>query len=57
MRRADRGAALDHDNALRLEATFRELCDDGMTVVWVTHDGRQAKRIAHRTLVLADGVI
>ena len=31
-------AALDHDNALKLEATFRELCAGGMTVVWVTHD-------------------
>ena len=50
-------AALDHDNALRLEATFRELCADGMTVVWVTHDAAQAKRIADRTLVLAGGAL
>ena len=48
-------AALDHDNALRLEATFRQLCADGLTVAWVTHDPRQAERIADRTLLLADG--
>ena len=45
-------AALDHDNALRLEATFRELCAAGMAVVWVTHDRDQAGRIAGRTMVL-----
>jgi putative ABC transport system ATP-binding protein len=50
-------AALDHDNALRLEATFRELCAGGMSVVWVTHDRRQAERIADRTLLLADGAL
>lgn len=50
-------AALDHDNALRLEATFRELCADGMTVVWVTHDAAQAERIADRTLLLAAGAL
>lgn len=50
-------AALDHDNALRLEATFRELCADGMTVVWVTHEAAQAERIADRTLLLAGGAV
>jgi putative ABC transport system ATP-binding protein len=50
-------AALDHDNALRLEATFRELCGDGMAVLWVTHDARQAERIAQRTLRLVDGAL
>jgi putative ABC transport system ATP-binding protein len=45
-------AALDHDNALRLEATFRDLCAAGMAVVWVTHDRDQAGRIADRTMVL-----
>jgi putative ABC transport system ATP-binding protein len=50
-------AALDHDNALRLEATFAELCAGGMTVVWVTHDPQQAERIGDRTLLLADGAL
>jgi putative ABC transport system ATP-binding protein len=45
-------AALDHDNALRLEATFQDLCAAGMTVVWVTHDPDQAGRIADRTMRL-----
>ena len=50
-------AALDLDNALRLEATFHELCANGMTVLWVTHDPHQAERIAERTLVLVDGAL
>lgn len=50
-------ASLDHENALRLEATFRELCANGMSVVFVTHDAGQADRIADRTLVLADGTL
>jgi len=50
-------AALDHENALRLEATFRRLCAKRMTVVWVTHDARQAERIADRTLRLTKGVL
>ena len=50
-------AALDHDNAVRLEATFAELCGGGMTVVWVTHDPQQAERIGDRTLLLADGAL
>lgn len=48
-------ASLDQENALRLEATFRELCAAGLTVVWVTHDPSQAERLADRTLRLADG--
>jgi putative ABC transport system ATP-binding protein len=48
-------AALDRDNALRLEATFRELCADGVTVLWVTHDSGQAERIADRTMTIVDG--
>lgn len=50
-------AALDHDNALRLEATFRQLRADGTSVVWVTHDRRQAQRVADRTLLLAGGAL
>ena len=50
-------AALDHDNAHRLEATIRELCADGLSVVWVTHDRDQAERIADRTLLLAGGAL
>lgn len=49
--------SLDHDNALRLEATFRDLCKSGMSVLFVTHDAQQAERIADRTLRLADGVL
>ncbi len=50
-------ASVDHESGLRLEATFRELCAQGMTLVFVTHDDRQASRVAGRTLLLEDGVL
>lgn len=48
-------ASLDHSAALRLEATLREMCADGMAVVFVTHDEAQADRVARRRLQLGDG--
>ena len=37
------------------EATLREMCADGMAVVFVTHDEAQADRVARRRLQLGDG--
>ncbi len=45
-------ASLDRETSLRLESTLREMCADGMTIVFVTHDAAQADRIADRTLRL-----
>ena len=45
-------ASRDEETSLRLEATLRELCDAGMTMLFVTHDAAQAQRIADRTLRL-----
>jgi putative ABC transport system ATP-binding protein len=45
-------ASLDRETSLRLESTLREMCADGMTIVFVTHDAAQADRIADRTLLL-----
>ncbi len=50
-------ASLDHSTSLRLEATLREMCDAGMTVVFVTHDRVQADRVADRRLRLEDGML
>jgi len=50
-------ASLDHSTSLRLEATLREMCDAGMTVVFVTHDRVQADRVADRRLRLEDGTL
>jgi ABC-type phosphate transport system ATPase subunit len=38
-----------------VEVLARDLVDGGLTVVWVTHDLRQADRIADQTVVLVDG--
>jgi putative ABC transport system ATP-binding protein len=40
-----------------LEALARSLADDGIPVVWVTHDLAQARRLADTLLVLVDGHI
>lgn len=50
-------ASLDQLTSLRLEGTLREMCADGMAVVFVTHDGAQADRIADRRLLLEDGTL
>lgn len=48
-------SALDHEAAAVLERLARELADDGMPVVWVTHDRAQADRLADHRLVLEHG--
>ena len=38
---------LDHDNVLLLERLVRRLVgDDGVAVVWVSHDSAQIRRLA-----------
>ena len=48
-------AALDHDTTLQIEALLKQLLDKGTAILIVTHDGTQAKRLAHRILRLEDG--
>ena len=48
-------SALDGDARRALEALGRELADDGVPVVWVTHDLYQAHRLADRVIVLEAG--
>ena len=48
-------SSLDPTSRRAVEGLARELVDDGLTVVWVTHDLRQAERIADDTVVLVDG--
>ena len=50
-------ASLD-DHATRLvEDLIRECCGDGMALLLVTHDRRQAERVAQRLLRITDGRI
>lgn len=48
-------ASLDPDARRHLERVARALADEGMPMVWVTHDLTQAKRLAQHRLVVVAG--
>ncbi|WP_116148353.1 amino acid ABC transporter ATP-binding protein [Paraburkholderia sp. BL27I4N3] len=50
-------SALDPEVGLEVLAVMRELADDGMTMVVVTHEMRFAENVSDRVIVMADGVI
>jgi putative ABC transport system ATP-binding protein len=45
-------SALDSTSKAGIEALIRSLADDGLTVVMVTHDPRQADQLADRTVTV-----
>lgn len=48
-------SALDKDASARIESLIKSLTDRGLTVVLVTHDLGQAKRVAEEAVLLVDG--
>jgi putative ABC transport system ATP-binding protein len=48
-------SALDGHAARRLEEQARRLADEGLPLVWVTHDLRQVQRLADHLVVLLEG--
>jgi putative ABC transport system ATP-binding protein len=48
-------SALDAQPKQVFENTARELATQGITIVWVTHDGAQADRVADRIYQLSNG--
>lgn len=48
-------SALDEASTRALERLARRLADDGVSVLWVTHDLDQARRLADRILTLDAG--
>lgn len=50
-------ASLDGASRRRIEALARSIADDGVAMVWVTHDTDQLRRVADHVLVLVDGRI
>jgi UDP-glucose/iron transport system ATP-binding protein len=50
-------AALDPAAVATVEALIATRVRAGLAVLWVTHDTEQAKRIAHRLLVVKDGQV
>jgi putative ABC transport system ATP-binding protein len=47
-------SALDPDNAARIEALALGLADEGIGVIWVTHDPDQRDRLARHVIELGD---
>jgi len=50
-------AALDPASVAAVEALIASRVRAGLAVLWVTHDAEQAKRIAHRLLVVKGGQV
>ncbi|NNC91178.1 MAG: phosphate ABC transporter ATP-binding protein [Acidimicrobiia bacterium] len=48
-------SSLDGPAVSRLEQLGRRLADNGMPIVWVTHDLDQVRRLAGRTAILMNG--
>jgi len=48
-------SALDAQPKRVFENTARDLAGQGITIIWVTHDDAQARRVANRTYQLRDG--
>jgi putative ABC transport system ATP-binding protein len=48
-------SALDEQPKRVFESTARDLAAQGITIIWVTHDGAQVRRIADRNYRLRDG--
>jgi putative ABC transport system ATP-binding protein len=50
-------AALDPASVTAVEALIKTRIEAGLAVLWVTHDAEQAKRVAHRLLVVEAGQV
>ena len=48
-------SALDHENRLGIEHLAKELAQEGIGILWVSHDLSQVCRIADHAVVLIDG--
>ena len=48
-------SALDHENRLGIEHLAKELAQEGIGILWVSHDLSQVRRIADHAVVLIDG--
>ncbi|MCX6509841.1 MAG: phosphate ABC transporter ATP-binding protein, partial [Actinobacteria bacterium] len=48
-------SSLDPENRIGIEDLARELAQEGIGVVWVSHDLSQVQRIADRIEVLVEG--
>ena len=50
-------SALDPEATAKVEGVLREKLDAGVSIIMVSHDAAQAKRLAHRQFVINDGAL
>ena len=50
-------SSVDHATRSALERVARELASAGVPLLWVTHDVRQARRLADRLVLVRSGVV
>lgn len=50
-------SALDDDNAIIVEKYIKKLNESGVTIIWVTHNDEQSKRIFNKRIVMENGKI
>ena len=50
-------SALDKENAKIVEKYIKELSDDGVTVLWITHSLEQSEGIFNKRIVMSEGKI
>lgn len=50
-------AALDIDARIAVEGLARQLADEGIAVLWVSHDTDQVRRLADHVLAIVDGKV
>lgn len=50
-------SALDPENTLIVERVIRTLNQDGVTVLWITHNPEQSRKYAGRLLAIENGEI
>lgn len=50
-------SALDDDNAIIVEKYIKKLNESGVTIIWVTHNDEQSKRIFNKRIIMENGKI
>ena len=50
-------SALDYDNTLITEKLIKEISEQGVTIIWVTHDKDQSRKYANRILNFDSGKV
>lgn len=50
-------SALDQENAIRIENYMEELNEAGVTILWITHNEEQSKRIFNKRIVMKEGKV